>query len=210
MSKTINVCLHFYSILLNQLMTSDVSFHWFKLALFLSLLFILSRMGLLNLPISFFVGLISLIFGLFVKFGLWSFRDMKHSPWWFTRILFTIVLSFTMSFPSKLIRFSMFLFTFLYVVVIESFINLLYSSFSSLYRFVVLSANVSFLLSLLISCMSSFSFLWNSINWIARFQMQKVLKFVAANLNFSNDSFPGFHLLLFPYSRNALSTLFFL
>ena len=93
MSKTINVCLLFSSILLNQLMTSDVSFHWFKRVVFLSLLFILSRMDLLNLPISFFAGLISLVFGLFMKFGLWSFRDIKHSSWMFTRTLFAIVLS---------------------------------------------------------------------------------------------------------------------
>ena len=76
-------------------------------------------MDLLNLPISFFAGLISLVFGLFVKFGLWSFRGIKHSSWPFTRILFAIVLSFTMFFPSKLICFTIFLFTFLYVVVIE-------------------------------------------------------------------------------------------
>ena len=126
MSKTMNVCLLFSSILLNQMMTSDVSFHLFKRVLLLSLSFILSRMDLLNLPISFFTGLISLVFGLFVKFGLWSFREIKHSSWLFTKILFAIVLYFTMFFLSKLICLPIFLFTFLYVVVIESVSNFLY------------------------------------------------------------------------------------
>ena len=34
-------------------------------------------MDLLNLPISFFAGLISLVFGLFVKSGLWSFPSVR-------------------------------------------------------------------------------------------------------------------------------------
>ena len=130
-TKTINVCLLFSSTLLKQSMTSDVSLYWFKLVAFLSSLFILSKMDLLNLPILFFARLISSVFGLIVTLGLWYFKDMKHSLWPFTRILFATVLSF-MFFPSKLICFPMFLFTFLYVVVIESFSNLLYSSFSSL------------------------------------------------------------------------------
>ena len=124
MSKTINACLLFSSILLNQLITSDASFQWFKSVVFLCLLFILPRVDLLNLPISLFPELISLIFGLFMKSGLQFFRDIKHSSWQLTRILFAIVLSFTMFFPSKLICFPIFLLTLLYVVVIESFSNL--------------------------------------------------------------------------------------
>ena len=88
----------FFSVLFNQLMTSDLSFHWFKLVILLSLLFIFSRMDLLNLPILFSAGFISLVFGLLGKFGLWSFRDIKHSMWSSTRILFAVVLSFTMFF----------------------------------------------------------------------------------------------------------------
>ena len=181
MYKTIKVCLLFSSISLNRLMTSDVSFHWFKFGLFLSLLFILSGIDLLNHPISFFAGLISLVFGLFMKFGLWSLRDIKHSSWSFTRILFAIVLSFMMFFPSKLICFPMFLFTFLHVIVLKSFSNFLYCSFFGLYRFVVLSANVNVLFSLLISCMYSFSFLWNSLCTFLSFIMFDKL----------NSSFPN-------------------
>ena len=175
-SKTTNVFFFFSSILLNQLMTYDLSFHWFKLVYFL-------------VCCSFFQGWISLIwqfcsllgwqvfvFGLLMKFGLWSFRDIKHSSRPFTRILFSIILSFTMFFPSKSIYFPMFLFTFLYVVVIESFRNFLCSSFSRLRRFVVLSANVSVLLSLLISCITSFSFLCNLLCTFPNFIMFNWLK----------------------------------
>ena len=116
-------------------------------------------MDLLNLLILFFAAIISLAFGLFVMFGLSSFRNITHSSWLFTSTPFAIVLSFMMFFPSKLICFPMFLFNLLYVVVIESFSGFLYFSFSSLYRFLVLLTNFSVLLSLLISCMSSFSFL---------------------------------------------------
>ena len=63
----------------------------------------------------------------------------------FARILFAIVLSFTIFFPSKFICFAIFLSTFLYVVGIESFSNFLYCFFSSLYRYVVLSRNDSVL-----------------------------------------------------------------
>ena len=170
MSKTINASLLFSSILLNQLMTSDVSFHWFKRVVFLSLLFILSRMDLLYLLISFFAGLISLVFGLSVKFGLWSFRDIKHLSWLFPRILFAIVLFFTMFFPCKFICFTIFLFTFFVCGcdwVFQEFFVLFF--FRSLYRFVVLSVNVSVLLSLLISCMSSFSFLLEFALYLSKF-----------------------------------------
>ena len=130
-----------------------------QVIVFLNLFFILSRMDLLNLPILLFAAIISLAFGLLVMFGLSSFRNIKHSSWLFTSTPFATVLSFMMFFPSKLICFPMFLFNFLYVVVIESFSRFLYFSFSSLYRFVVLLTNFSVFLSLLISCMSSFSFL---------------------------------------------------
>ena len=54
-------------------------FHWLKLRVFVMLLLIRSRMPLLTLPISDFVGLISLQVGLFVKFGLWSLSVMNAS-----------------------------------------------------------------------------------------------------------------------------------
>ena len=166
----------FSSILLNQLMTYDLSFHWFKLVYFL--VYCLFFQGWIFLIWQFcsLLGWQVFVFGLLMKFGLWSFRDIKNSSRPFTRILFSIILSFTMFFLSKLIYFPMFLFTFLYVVVIESFRNFLCSSFSRLRRFVVLSANVSVLLSLLISCITSFSFLCNLLCTFPNFIMFNWLK----------------------------------
>ena len=46
---------------MNQLMTSDVFFYLCKVVVFLSLLFILSRMYLLNLPVSLFAELVRVI-----------------------------------------------------------------------------------------------------------------------------------------------------
>ena len=84
-------------------------------------------------------------------------------------------------FPSKFICFPMFFFTFFYIVVTEFLNNFFYCSFSSLYRLVVLSANVSVLLSLLISCMSFFSFFWNLLCTSLNFIM-----FNKLNSSFSN------------------------
>ena len=91
--KVINIKI--YDCMVTFFFYFDMSFHWFKVAVFLSLLFVLPRIDLLNLSISIFAWLISLVFGFSVKFGLWSFRDLKHSFCSFTRILFAIVLSFS-------------------------------------------------------------------------------------------------------------------
>ena len=145
MLKTINVWLLFSSILLNQLMTFSVCCLWCQGSTCLISQFWFS--------LGFWV-----LLRFFVKFRLWSSSEIKHSLWSFKRILLAIDLSFTMIFSSKLICLSIFLIIFLYVVVIESFSNLLYFSFPSLHRFVVLLVNISVLISLLISCLSFWVF----------------------------------------------------
>ena len=72
-----NSILCFLSALLNHLITSSVFFHWFSSVAALTFVFMISRICLLILPISGFVGLISLHLGLFQKFGLWSLSVMK-------------------------------------------------------------------------------------------------------------------------------------
>ena len=54
----LNCCL--FSIDLNQLITAEVFFHWLRLCFFAIVLLMRSRMFLLILPISDFVGLIFL------------------------------------------------------------------------------------------------------------------------------------------------------
>ena len=63
--------------LLNHLITSSVFFHWFSFVAVLTFVFMFLRICLLILPLSGFVGLISLHVGLFRKFGLWSLSVMK-------------------------------------------------------------------------------------------------------------------------------------
>lgn len=77
--KNYKCMLTFFFYFLNQLMTSVGSFYWYKLAVFLSLLFILSRMDLIILTIPFFEGLIYLVFELFMKFGVSSLSYIKRS-----------------------------------------------------------------------------------------------------------------------------------
>ena len=60
---------------LNQLMASEVFFHWFTFVLFSSDLLILSKICLLILPISDFDGLISLNDGELGNPSLWSFAE---------------------------------------------------------------------------------------------------------------------------------------
>ena len=63
-----------FSIFLNQLITAVALFHCCSCNLFRNSLLIFTRITLLNLPILFFTGLMSLAVALFSKFGLWSFN----------------------------------------------------------------------------------------------------------------------------------------
>ena len=96
----------------------------------------------------------------------------------FARILFAIVLSFTIFFPSKFICFAIFLSTFLYAVVIESFSFFLYCFFCSLYRYVVLSRNNSVLPHFFYITSSIFS-INNSLTsyWWNRYIFVQIIKF---------------------------------
>ena len=79
MSKQMKLKCYLFSIDLNQLITAVVFFHWLKLRFFAIVLSMRSRIFLLTLPISDFVGLISLQVNLFAKFGLWSLSVMNAS-----------------------------------------------------------------------------------------------------------------------------------
>ena len=61
----------------NQFITSFAFFHWFKLHFDLISELIMSKINLLTLPFSVFVGLISRHFMLFFKFSLLSLMVMK-------------------------------------------------------------------------------------------------------------------------------------
>ena len=79
MSKQIKLELCLLSMDRNQLITAEVFFHWLRSYLFAMLLLMRSRICLLTLPISDFVGLISRHVGLFAKFGLWSLSVINAS-----------------------------------------------------------------------------------------------------------------------------------
>ena len=70
MSKQTKLECCLFSIDLNQLINAVVFFHWSKLRFFAIVPMMRSRIFLLTLPISDFVGLMSLQVGLFAKFGL--------------------------------------------------------------------------------------------------------------------------------------------
>ena len=112
-SNTTNLCWDLFFICLNQLIISAEFFHWFSCKLFLSSLFILPKISLLILPISFFAGFIKSVLGLFTKFSLWSLSVIKHSLVLLVSILFKTPLSFAYVFPCSLICFEMFLIVFL-------------------------------------------------------------------------------------------------
>ena len=92
-----------FLMLLNQLMTSLVFFHWLSLVAFRRFIFILSSIVLLILPSSFFDGFSRRIFGLFKKFSLWSFSVMKQLLLPLINILSNAVLFSIIFLPSLLI-----------------------------------------------------------------------------------------------------------
>ena len=64
---------------LNHSMTFQVHLHRFAFVTLIISLFMLCKICLLIIPISDFVGLMSLHVGLFMKSGLWSFNVMNAS-----------------------------------------------------------------------------------------------------------------------------------
>ena len=57
---------------MNQLITSDVFFHWLSFVIFLIFELILSRISLLTFPSSLFAGFMRRHVGWLVKLSLWS------------------------------------------------------------------------------------------------------------------------------------------
>ena len=76
-SNCMNVSLCFCLSLVYQSLAEPVFFHWFNPVFFLMIRIFPSRMFLLNLRNSFFVGLRSLVWTLFLWFGLCSFTVMN-------------------------------------------------------------------------------------------------------------------------------------
>lgn len=74
-----NACWDLLGTALNHSMTFEVLLHRFAFVTLIISLFMLSRICLLIIPISDFVGLMSLHVGLFMKSGLWSFNVMNAS-----------------------------------------------------------------------------------------------------------------------------------
>ena len=74
-----NACWDLLGTALNHSMTFEVLLHRFAFVTLIISLFMLSKICLLIIPISDFVGLMSLHVGLFMKSGLWSFNVINAS-----------------------------------------------------------------------------------------------------------------------------------
>jgi len=74
-----NTCWDLLGTALNHSMTFEVLLHRFAFVTLIISLFMLSKICLLIIPISDFVGFMSLHVGLFMKSGLWSFNVMNAS-----------------------------------------------------------------------------------------------------------------------------------
>ena len=77
MSNEANECFSVLGMLVNQLVTSDVFFHWLSFVAFLISELILSRICLLTFPSLLFVGFMRRHVGWLVKLSLWSLRVIK-------------------------------------------------------------------------------------------------------------------------------------
>ena len=77
MSNEANECFCMSGMLVNQLITSDVFFHWLSFVISLTFELILSRICLLTFPSSFFAGFMRRHVGWLAKLSLWSFRLLK-------------------------------------------------------------------------------------------------------------------------------------
>ena len=69
-----NKCFCMSGMLVNQLVTSDVIFHWLSFVVFLIVELMVSRICLLTLPSSLFVGFRRQYVGWLAKLSLWSFN----------------------------------------------------------------------------------------------------------------------------------------
>ena len=77
MSNEVNECFCMSSMLVKQLVRSDVFFHRLSFVVFLILELILSRICLLTFPSLLFAGFMRRHVGWLAKLSLWSFRVVK-------------------------------------------------------------------------------------------------------------------------------------
>ena len=77
MSNEANECFCMSGMLVNQLITSDVFFHWLSSVIFPIFELILSRICLLTFPSSLFAGFMRRHVGWLAKLSLWSFGGIK-------------------------------------------------------------------------------------------------------------------------------------
>ena len=129
----INLCFCLFPMFLNHSVILLMSFHWSTLIKFSRLVFILSNVDLLILPSSFLAGFSKRNMGLLKNFGLWSFKRIKQLFLPFRNIRLTAFLFLLFMFSSALTLLLILSGIFLYVDVIVSVVNLLYSSLSLVY-----------------------------------------------------------------------------
>ena len=117
MSSCIKAHMFFSGMLLNHLITSLVFFHWLRINVSLIFLFIFSKMCLLTLPSSDFVGFNRRHDGLDWKFSLWSFNVIKAGHFARHSVRSHISRLLAICFASRLMDCSSFGGAFLYVFV---------------------------------------------------------------------------------------------
>ena len=124
-------------------MAACLFLHWFTFNFSLMDLFIWLMQYLITIPTSDFSEFISLHFGFFWKFFLWSFSVIKDWFRLYCSILSSKLRSFAKAFASVLIAFTAHTLFFFYVLLMFSISNLLYSSIVSSYKLLLLSAGIN-------------------------------------------------------------------
>ena len=87
--------------LVNQLVTSDVFFHWLSFVAFLIVELMLSRICLLTLLSSLFAGFMRRHVGWLAKLSLWSFRVIKACCFAICSVRSSMLSSWAMVFASE-------------------------------------------------------------------------------------------------------------
>ena len=101
MSNEANECFCMSGMLVNQLITSDVFFHWLSFVIFLIFELILSRISLLTFPSSLFAGFMRRHVGWLVKLSLWSFRVTKACFFAICSVLLSMMSSWAIDFACE-------------------------------------------------------------------------------------------------------------
>ena len=101
MSNEANECFCMSGMPVNQLVTSDVFFHWLSFVAFLIFELILSRICLLTFPSSLFAGFMRRHVGWLAKLSLWSFRVIKACCFTICYVRLSMLSSGAMDFASE-------------------------------------------------------------------------------------------------------------